>query len=118
VAVYGDRSDFDANQGDVFVGVPFNGFEMDGMITSHDCVCDKYLSPRTPLSPEAADRFTISVAPVHSVAELTGDRRAAVRDNGMPRYFYSRKRKAGRSSSRTCTSSSRCASRMCFSARA
>jgi hypothetical protein len=88
LAVYGDRSEYAANQGDVFGSVPFAGFTMDGMITSHDCVCDKYLTPRTPLTPEAADRFAISVAPVHPVDQLTGDRRSAVRDNNMPRYFH------------------------------
>jgi hypothetical protein len=88
VAVYGDRSEYAANQGDVFEAVEFNGFTMDGMITAHDCVCDKYLNPRTPLDEEAAARFTISVAPVHAVDALTGDRRAAVRSNNMPRYFY------------------------------
>jgi hypothetical protein len=88
VAVYGDRSDHAANQGDIFEGVSFNGFTMDGMVTSHDCVCDKYLAPRTPLSPDAAALFTVSVAPVHPVEQLTGDRRAAVRANNMPRYFY------------------------------
>jgi hypothetical protein len=88
VAVYGDRSEYHANQGDVFVGVSFDGFVMDGMVTSHDCVCDKFLNPRTPLSDEAAAAFRISVAPVHSIDELTGDRRAAVRADNMPRYFY------------------------------
>lgn len=87
MAVYADRSEHDASQGDVFEDVPFNGFTMDGMITSHDCVCDKYLNPRTPLSEEAAAEFPVSVAPVHPLELLTGDRQAAVRGNGMPRYF-------------------------------
>jgi hypothetical protein len=89
LAVYGDRSTWDANQGDIFEAVfDIDGLKMDGMITSHDCVCDKYLDPKTPLSPEAAAAFRISVAPVHPVDLLTGDRRAAVRAREMPRYFY------------------------------
>lgn len=87
MAVYADRSDHDANQGDVFEAVPFGGFTIDGMVTSHDCVCDKYLEPRTPLSEEAAAEFPVSVAPVHPLDQLTDDWRAAVLRDRMPRYF-------------------------------
>jgi len=85
---YTDRGDHEANQGDIFAGVRFEGFEMDGMITAHDCVCDKFLAPRTSLTAEAQDSFVVAVAPVHPVSELTGDRSAHVRRHAMPRYFY------------------------------
>jgi len=86
--VYADRTAHAANQGDVFASVRFNGFAMDGMIVAHDCVCDKYVEPRRPLTPEAVAAFTISVAPVHGLDELTGDRQAHARRGEMPRYFF------------------------------
>lgn len=86
--VYGDRSAYRGNQGDVFQDVPFAGFTMDGMILSHDCVCDKYLSPKRPLPQREAAKFVVTVAPVHPLARLTGQRPAAARDGAMPRYFY------------------------------
>ena len=86
--VYAEREDDAANQGDIFTDVQFNGFVADGMITSHDCVCDKFLRPRTPLPEVEAARFTISIAPVHSIDLLTGNRPRNVRRDGMPRYFY------------------------------
>ena len=61
---------------------------MDGMIAAHDCVCDKFLDPRTPLPDEVRQVWTITMAPVHPLADLTGDRVAAVRADRMPRYFY------------------------------
>lgn len=95
MAVYdADRAaEGDANQGDVFERVaftatPLDDFVMDGMVTSHDCVCDKYLKPHRPLSEEAAANFCVTVAPVHPIDLLTGERVAAVRADGMPRYFH------------------------------
>ena len=89
VAVYVERPE-DASQGDVFAAVPFagagtsEGFRMDGMITAHHCVCDKFFR----LSGDEAERFVVAVAPVHSFDELTGGRRPAAREGHMPRYFY------------------------------
>jgi hypothetical protein len=47
-------------------------------------VCDKFFR----LSGDEAERFVVSVAPVHLFDELTGGRRPAARKGGMPRYFY------------------------------
>ena len=88
MAVYGDRSEYDANQGDVFRDVPFNGFLSDGIITSHDCVLDKYLDGKPPLAPAEAELFVVSVAPVHALDLLSDGRRSAARAGDMPRYFY------------------------------
>jgi hypothetical protein len=88
VAVYADRSDYEANQGDVFEGVPFTGFTSDGMVTAHDCVCDKFVAHRDKLDPATAAAWRVTMAPVHPLTDLTGDRQAAAKADQMPRYFY------------------------------
>lgn len=85
--VYADRSGDAANQGDVFDGLSFGGRTMDGMITAHDCVLDKYLVPNR-ITQAEAQHFMVSVAPVHPLDLLTGDRPANARAGRMPRYFY------------------------------
>lgn len=85
--VYADRGDHAANQGDVFEGLTLAGRPMDGMITAHDCVLDKYLVPNR-ITQAEAQHFVVSVAPVHPLHLLTGDRPANARAGRMPRYFY------------------------------
>lgn len=88
--VYVDRSSDDANQGDVFLEVPFIFPEIStwGMILSHDCDCDKFLKPKTPIPDDQRSLWPITVAPVHSIDDLTGGRKKAARDGAMPRYFH------------------------------
>jgi hypothetical protein len=92
VPVYDDRSDHDANQGDIFVDVPFTAYSPGdaawGMIVSHDCDCDKFLKPKTSIPDEQLPLWPITVAPVHPIELLTGGRVKAVRDGAMPRYFH------------------------------
>jgi hypothetical protein len=94
VAVYTDRSSDDANQGDVFEDVPFGVYQRDdgagslGMIISHDCDCDKFLKPKTPIADELRPIWPITAAPVHSIEELTGGQKKAVRAGEMRRYFH------------------------------
>jgi hypothetical protein len=91
VPVYTDRSADDANQGDIFADVPFvirpEGAVW-GMIVSHDCDCDKFLKPKTPIPDEQRPIWPITMAPVHPIEELTGGRMKAAREREMPRYFY------------------------------
>ena len=89
MAVYANRDEHRANQGDVFADVPFMGDRvLAGMITSHDCVCDKYLDENTSLAREQLEVFVVSVAPVHGIDLLSGSWQAAVRADKMPRYFH------------------------------
>jgi len=94
VPVYEDRSEDDANQGDVFADVPFglyprpDGDASLGMIISHDCDCDKFLKPKTPIPEDQLPLWPITLAPVHPIEELTASRIKAVRDGKMPRYFH------------------------------
>jgi hypothetical protein len=94
VAVYCDRSSDDANQGDIFEDVPFAVFPRSdgqsslGMIISHDCDCDKFLKPKTPIPEQDRTTWPITMAPVHVIDELTGGRAKAVRDGDMRRYFH------------------------------
>jgi len=84
VAIYAVRDEHPANQGDVFADVDFIGSTGEGMITAHDCVCDKYLR----LNEERAARFVITVAPVHPIDQLQGDWQHYARAGHMPRYFH------------------------------
>jgi hypothetical protein len=93
VAAYTERPDDQANQGDIFVDVPFavpplEGVAAYGMIVSHDCDCDKFLKPKSPIPDEQVEVWPITMAPVHPIAFLTGGRQKAVRENRMPRYFH------------------------------
>lgn len=88
---YADRSEDDANQGDIFIDVPFVVGPQSaawGMIVSHDCDCDKFLKPKTPIPDDQRSLWPITMAPVHPIDELTGGRMKAVREGEMPRYFY------------------------------
>jgi hypothetical protein len=90
LAVYGDRSDHEANQGDIFRDVPLEcslAKASDVMVISHDCDCDKYLSPKTPLIETAKYEFRVTVAMVHPLSQLSGGRPKAVREDKMPRYL-------------------------------
>jgi hypothetical protein len=91
VPAYEDRSSDDANQGDIFVDVPFTirpeGSAW-GMIVSHDCDCDKFLKPKTPIPEEQRPVWPVTMAPVHPIDQLTGGRIKAVRDGAMPRFFH------------------------------
>jgi hypothetical protein len=95
VAVYADRTEDDANQGDIFADVPFTFLPLHeeprallGLVISHDCDCDKFLKPKTPIPEEQRPVWPVTMAPVHSIDELTDGRRKAVRENAMPRYFH------------------------------
>lgn len=93
MTVYTDRSEHDANQGDVFADVPMRipGIEELsglGMVISHDCDCDKFLKPKTPVPEEERPVWPITIAPVHAIEQLTGGRINAVREQRMPRYFH------------------------------
>jgi hypothetical protein len=91
VPAYADRSEHQANQGDIFASVPFTVCPRSaawGMIVSHDCDCDKFLQPRTPIPDDQRPVWPITMAPVHPIEELTGGRIRAVRDGAMPRYFH------------------------------
>ena len=92
--VYEDRSSDEANQGDIFADVPFvayprpDGDASLGIVISHDCDCDKFLKPKTPIPEEQRSIWPITMAPVHPIDELTGGRMKAARERAMPRYFH------------------------------
>jgi hypothetical protein len=91
VPVYADRSADRLNQGDIFENVPFAigpDAPARGMVVSHDCDCDKFLRPSTPLTDPEREAWTITMAVVHPVDDLTGGRPRAVREDKMPRYLY------------------------------
>jgi hypothetical protein len=94
VPVYADRSTDDANQGDIFTDVSFAAYPRPdgdpslGMVISHDCDCDKFLKPKTPIPEEQRSIWPITIAPVHPIEELTGGRIKAARERAMPRYFH------------------------------
>jgi hypothetical protein len=92
VPVYSDRSENDVNQGDLFEDVPFPVPLIDapliGMVISHDCECDKFLKPRTPLTPEAREAWRITLACAHPLDMLPGGTAKAARDDATPRYLH------------------------------
>lgn len=57
------------------------------MLISHDCDCDKYLKPNTPLTERERYEWRVTVAIVHPLEQLTGGRRRATREDKMPRYL-------------------------------
>jgi hypothetical protein len=78
-----------ANQGDVFQSVDFgNGGRLNALIVAHDCVLDKYLRPRTPLPPGAAQKWAITVAPVIRIQDIDENHQPEARKGNMARYFY------------------------------
>jgi hypothetical protein len=92
VAVYHDRSEHEANQGDLFEDVPLECAwpaveKSTVMVISHDCECDKYLKPNTPLTETEKYEWRTTVALVHPITQLTGGRPDAVRRDAMPRYL-------------------------------
>jgi hypothetical protein len=92
VAVYQDRSEYEVNQGDLFEKVPleYPWPKIETaivMVISHDCDCDKYLKPNTPLTETEKYEWRCTVAMVHSIDLLTGGRPKAVRKDAMPRYL-------------------------------
>jgi hypothetical protein len=94
LAVYGDRSQYEINQGDIFVDVPVpvplrqDDQPATVMVISHDCECDKYLRPSRALSEAEAEAWRITVAIIPPIELLTEGRPRAVRDNAMPRYLH------------------------------
>ncbi len=92
MAVYVDRTEHKANQGDIFDGVPFTAYVPGqptlGMIVSHDCDCDKFLKPTTPVPDQARPLWPITVAPVHLIDALDGARIKLIREDRMDRYFH------------------------------
>jgi hypothetical protein len=91
--VYADREDNQVNQGDLFVEVPFpvpmlGDTPLMGMVISHDCECDKFLKPRTPLSSERRAAWRLTVACAHPVDMLPGGTAKAARQDEMPRYLH------------------------------
>jgi hypothetical protein len=92
VAVYADRSSEKANQGDLFANAelerPYLNVKTSMvMLISHDCDCDKYLQPKTPLTELETHEWRVTVALVHPLSQLTGGRKHAAREDQMPRYF-------------------------------
>jgi hypothetical protein len=88
VPVYAARS-YALNQGDVFLDVPFQvlpgpNVPLGGCVVTHDCDLDKYDRAK----PEEREVWTVTVAPVDPLDTLEGGRPKAVREGGMPRYFY------------------------------
>jgi hypothetical protein len=91
VPVYAGRPD-PVNQGDIILDVPFpvppaEGPAM-GMVISNDCDVDKFLKPARPLSQQAHEAFSITMAVVHPLADLSEGRQHHVREDEMPRYLY------------------------------
>jgi len=94
MAVYADRSQYPVNQGDIFRAVPFpvgraqERPPLAGMVVSHDCDCDKFLNPSTPLPDEEKAAWRVTVAWVHPLSDLAPDRQKLVREDRMPRYVH------------------------------
>lgn len=92
MAVYGDRSNDRVNQGDIFAGVPVPVPLPDTlatvMVISHDCELDKFLDPARPLAESVRAEWRVTVAVVHAIDALGGDRPRAVREDAMTRYFH------------------------------
>jgi hypothetical protein len=97
--VYGDPEEPDRlNQGDLFVGVPFIGFDSRdparmmpslGVITANSCDCDKFFSAREKgISEDVEATWPIIVAPAHSPEQLVGGQAGHARRGEMPRYFH------------------------------
>ena len=93
MAVYADRSEHEANQGDLFEKAPLECpfppplATPTVMVISHDCDCDKYLKPNTPLTESERHEWRVTVAIVHPISLLSGGRPKAVRQDEMPRYL-------------------------------
>jgi hypothetical protein len=90
LAVYGDRSEHEANQGDIFEDVQLEGpwkHEAMVMLISHDCDCDKYLKPKVPLTESERDAWRVTIAEVQLLGDLHTNRRVPAEKNEMPRYL-------------------------------
>jgi hypothetical protein len=90
LSVYGDRSEHQANQGDIFEDAQLEGswrHSATVMVISHDCDCDKYLKPQTPLSETAKDEWRVTVAEVQPLSDIHPNRRGPAQRDAMPRYF-------------------------------
>jgi hypothetical protein len=88
--VYGDRSKYAANQGDLFEKAQLEGpwhHEATVTLISHDCDCDKYLDPKTPITETERHNWRVTIAEVQLVADLHPNRKAPAREDKMPRYF-------------------------------
>lgn len=98
--VYGP-SQYDLNQGDLFLGVPFHlprGLNPDddptfevhaGLLTSHGCDCERYdRAVEKGASQNVIDRLPLQVALVHDLAELDAGLAGDVREHRVSRYFY------------------------------
>jgi hypothetical protein len=79
--VYGDLDEPDRlNQGDIFARVPFVGFDARsparfltslGIVTAHNCECDKFFSERDRgFSEDVEATWPIIVAPVYPLSSL------------------------------------------------
>jgi hypothetical protein len=97
--VYGDPEEPDRlNQGDIFEEVPFVGFDARdparfltslGIVTAHDCECDKFFAERgRGFSEEIEATWPIVVAPVYPLADLDEDQGGNARAGRIYRYFY------------------------------
>jgi hypothetical protein len=90
LAVYADRSDHEANQGDLFEEATLEcslGKTATVMMISHDCDCDKYLNPNTPLTESERYEWRVTVAIIHPISQLSGGRRKAAKEDKMSRYL-------------------------------
>jgi hypothetical protein len=88
--VYGDRSKYAANQGDIFEDVQLEGpwtHKARVMLISHDCDCDKFLDPKTPLSENERHAWRVTVAEVQLVSDLHANRRVPAQKDQMPRFL-------------------------------
>jgi len=91
VAVYGDRAKYEANQGDLFRRAPLEGpwvKRATVMLISHDCDCDKYIKPNTPLTEDEKEQWRVTVAEAHPISLLPASRAKAAREDKMARYFF------------------------------
>ncbi len=57
------------------------------MLISHDCDCDKYLKPKTPLSETELHEWRVTVAEVQLLSALHVNRRAPAEKDEMPRFL-------------------------------
>ncbi len=57
------------------------------MVISHDCDCDKYLKPNTPLTEQERYEWRVTVAIVHPISQLRGGRKKAAKEDKMARYL-------------------------------
>jgi hypothetical protein len=94
-AVYSRRNE-PLNQGDIFKEVPFTSphgddrrtLIMEGMVTSHDCDCDKYFHEVNKGAVDNPDGWPVIVVPVYPIEQLQGGQDGNARLGKIRRWFY------------------------------